>query len=77
MVSGPITKSFNNLMTSHNANLACFKETFLKDTNQLNIKNYQQYSRINKDEHKSLSRCNNLRNQTLKSHQLLGDLNSN
>ena len=37
------------LLSSHNPKLVCLQETFLKDTNQLNIKNYQHYNYINKD----------------------------
>ena len=39
-------EELQQLLTIYNLKLVCFQETFLKDTNQLNIKNYRQFSHI-------------------------------
>ena len=42
-------KNFNNCLINYDSTLICLQETFFQDTNQLNIRNYKQYSYMHKD----------------------------
>ena len=46
------------LLDKYNPKVVCLQETFLKDTNHLNIKNYNSYNHLHKDR-QSFWRCVN------------------
>ena len=58
------------LLKRYNPKIACFQETFLKDINHLQIKNFQSYHYIHKDGQKSSGDASILIRKDIPSHQI-------
>ena len=61
------------LLTKYNPKVICLQETFLKDINQLNIKNYYTYNHIHKDGHRASGGVSILVRKDIPQHQITID----
>ena len=61
------------LFDKYNSKVICLQETFLKDTNHLNIKNYNLYNHLHKDGHRASGGVSILVRKDIPQHQITID----
>ena len=61
------------LFNKYNPKVLCLQETFLKDANHLNIKNYNSYNHLHKDRHRASGGVSILVRKNIPQHQVTID----